>query len=313
LNKENQTILVAGGAGFIGTHLCHKLLDIGFSVICIDNFYTGHISNIENLIKNTKFKLINHDVRYKIDIDHIDMIFNLASPASPCHYIKDPIYTLNTNVIGTNHLLELALKHKAIFIQASTSEVYGDPLEHPQSEDYFGNVNHLGPRGCYDEGKRCAETLVFEYHRVYNLDSRIVRIFNTYGPFMQKNDGRVISNFICNAIEDKPLMIYGDGSQSRSFCYIDDLIEGLIQIVDIKFNNPINLGNNQELTVLDLAKMIIHQTGSKSCIEFSELPINDPKRRNPDLKIAKNLIDWNPKIPLEVGLNKTIDFFKGFL
>jgi len=302
-----KKILVAGGAGFIGSHLIKRLLKEGNYVICIDNLLTGQKENIQ-FKKN--FKFINHDITNPIDIK-VDEIYNLACPASPKQYFKYPIYTTKISVIGTLNLLELASKYNAKFLQASTSEVYGDPLVHPQHEEYLGNVNPIGPRACYDEGKRCAETLCSDFKREKNLNIKIVRIFNTFGPNMRKDDGRVISNFIIQALQNKNLTIYGDGTQTRSFCYVDDLVDGLIKMMDSKYFGPINLGNPEEYTILEVAKKIINFTNSKSSIQFLNKLEDDPKLRKPDINKAKKLLNWYPKISFDEGLKKTIEYFKG--
>jgi UDP-glucuronate decarboxylase len=310
-------ILVTGGAGFIGSHLCKFLLDKGNEVICLDNFFTGKRRNLLPLLKNPNFCIIPHDItstQTRIDskiVGGVDQIYNLACPASPVHYQFDPIETIKANTIGVINVLEFAKLNGAKVLQASTSEIYGDPLEHPQKETYRGNVNTLGPRACYDEGKRVAETLFSDYHRAFNLPTRIVRIFNTYGTNMDKDDGRVVSNFIIQAINNEPITIYGDGSQSRSFCYIDDLIEGLYRVMNQNVSvGPINLGNPREFTVKSLAEIILKKTNSKSKIVYLNLPEDDPKIRRPDITLAKKLLRWEPKIPLEAGLSRTINYFK---
>jgi len=302
-----KKILVAGGAGFIGSHLTKKLLNEGHYVICVDNLLTGQKENIQS---NKNFKFIHHDITKPIDIK-IDEIYNLACPASPKQYFKYPIYTTKISVIGTLNLLELASKHNAKYLQASTSEIYGDPLIHPQTEEYFGNVNPIGPRACYDEGKRCAETLCSDFKREKNLDIKIVRIFNTYGPNMKIDDGRVISNFITQALQNKNLTIYGNGSQTRSFCYVDDLVEGLIKMMNSNYSGPINLGNPEEYTILEVAKKIIKLTNSKSKIIFLNALENDPKLRKPNINKAKKLLNWRPKFSFDEGLTHTINYFKG--
>jgi UDP-glucuronate decarboxylase len=301
-----KKILVAGGAGFIGSHLCKKLLDEGNYVICIDNFLTG---KKDNLIRHKNYKYINHDIINPIDIE-VDEIYNLACPASPKQYFKYPIYTTKISVIGTLNLLELASKYNAKFLQASTSEVYGDPEIHPQTEEYFGNVNPIGPRACYDEGKRCAETLCSDFKREKNLDIKIVRIFNTYGPRMRKDDGRVVSNFITQALKGEDITIYGDGSQTRSFQYVDDLIDGMVKMMNSNYFGPINLGNPEEFSVLELAHKIISLIDSKSKIIFKPKLQDDPKKRKPDISKAKELLSWEPKVSVEEGLKKTIKYFK---
>ena len=302
-----KKILVAGGAGFIGSHLCKRLLNEGNHIICMDNFLTGQKENIINFEKN--FKLIKHDITKPIDIK-VDEIYNLACPASPKQYFKYPIYTTKISVIGTLNLLELASKYNTKYLQASTSEIYGDPLVHPQNEEYFGNVNPIGPRACYDEGKRCAETLCSDFKREKNTDIKIVRIFNTFGPNMKKDDGRVISNFITQTLQNKDITIYGDGNQTRSFCYVSDLIDGLIKMMNSKYFGPINLGNPEEYTILEVAKKIIKLTNSKSKILFFDALENDPKLRKPNINKAKQLLKWSPKISFEKGLKKTTQYFK---
>lgn len=307
-----KNILVTGGAGFIGSHLCKRLLEEGNKVICVDNFFTGRRANIKELEENANFSVIEHDI---IDpfpmINEVDEIYNLACPASPVHYQSDPLATIKANTIGVINVLDFAREHNAKVLQASTSEVYGDPEVHPQPESYRGNVNPLGPRACYDEGKRVAETLFMDYHRKYGVDMRIVRIFNTYGPNMAENDGRVISNFIVQALNNEEITIYGDGSQTRSFQYVSDLIEGMIKLMNQ--NNvigPVNIGNPNEFTIKELAEKIISMTGSKSNIVYKELPIDDPKQRKPVIDLAKEKLGWEPKVKLEEGLIKTIEYFK---
>jgi len=307
-----KTIVVTGGAGFLGSNMCKRLIDKGNRVICIDNIYTGSIQNIENLMDDENFTFINHDITESIEIDaHIDEIYNFASPASPPHYQKDPIKTLKANVFGSISVLELAKKNNAKIFQASTSEVYGDPKVHPQKESYLGNVNPIGIRACYDESKRCAETLFFDYHRKYGIDIKVGRIFNTYGPNMDILDGRVVSNFIVQALNDEPITIYGKGKQTRSFCYVDDLIDAILLFMDTDdFIGPVNLGNSNEFTVLDLANYVVKLTNSKSQIIFLDLPLDDPKLRCPDLSLAKEKFGFEPQINLEKGLLKTINYFK---
>jgi len=307
---KSKKILIAGGAGFIGSHLTEKLLKKNYKVICIDNLHTGNKKNIISFIDNKNFKFINHDIVNKINIK-VDYVLNFACPASPVAYQTDPIKTVKTCVIGTTNLLDLAKQNKSIFLQASTSEIYGDPLIHPQKESYWGNVNPIGIRSCYDEGKRCAETLCFDYKRFYKMDVRVVRIFNTYGPNMQVNDGRVISNFINQSINNKNVTIYGNGSQTRSFCYIDDLIEIIIKIIQYKgkINQPINIGNPDEYTIKQIAKKILSLTKTKSKIKYSKLPLDDPNKRCPDISFAKKNFSWSPKVSLDQGLIKTIDYF----
>ena len=305
----NKKILITGGAGFIGSHLCKKLLDDNNEIICLDNFFTGSKENIKPFLNNKNFKLLEIDVTKKIDIE-IDEIYNLACPASPVHYQFNPIETIKTSILGIINMLELAQKQNAKILQASTSEIYGDPLVHPQKEDYSGNVNPIGARSCYDEGKRCAETLMMDYHRQKNIDTKIVRIFNTYGPNMQLNDGRVVSNFIVQALKNQDITIYGNGLQTRSFCYVDDLIDGLIKTMNNNYNYPINLGNPQEFKILDFAKLIIELTNSNSKIIFKDLPQDDPKKRKPDITLAKKELGWEPRIDVIVGIKKTIEYFK---
>lgn len=308
---EKSRVLVAGGAGFLGSHLCTTLLDQGHEVICVDNFYSGSKANIADLIGNKNFEILRHDVCLPLFVE-CDRIFNLACPASPIAYQKDPVQTVKTNVSGAINLLGLAKRLGVPVLQASTSEVYGDPEISPQSESYWGRVNPIGVRSCYDEGKRCAETLFFDYHRQHNLDVKVVRIFNTYGPKMKKDDGRVVSNFINQALDGKPLTIFGDGSQTRSFCYVDDLIAGLIAMIDSTSScvGPINLGNPIELSMAQLAAKIIELTGSRSEIRLSPLPEDDPLQRRPDIRKAKHLLGWEPVVGLEEGLLKTIEFFE---
>ena len=306
-----KRILVTGGAGFLGSFLCERLLDEGFEVLCIDNFYTGAKSNIAHLLSNPDFEFIRHDVTFPLYVE-VDEIYNLACPASPIHYQNDPVQTTKTSVHGAINMLGLAKRVKAKILQASTSEVYGDPTIHPQTEDYWGNVNPIGPRSCYDEGKRCAETLFFDYRRQHNLGIKVARIFNTYGPRMHPNDGRVVSNFILQALRNEPITVYGDGSQTRSFCYVDDLVTGLVSLMDSpdEFTGPVNLGNPKEFTILELTNKVIEITGSKSIIRHDPLPTDDPRQRRPDITLAKDALNWEPAIPLEDGLIKTIDYFR---
>jgi UDP-glucuronate decarboxylase len=306
-----KRILVTGGAGFIGSHLCERLLQEGHEVICVDNFYTGTKDNIKHLMNNPYFEIIRHDITFPLYVE-VDEIYHLACPASPVHYQNDPVFTIKTAVHGTINMLGLAKRTKAKIILASTSEVYGDPEVHPQPEEYWGNVNPIGPRACYDEGKRCAETLFFDYHRQHKVKIKIARIFNTYGPRMQINDGRVISNFIVQALRGEDITVYGDGSQTRSFCYIDDMVEGLIRLMNTpdEITGPINLGNPNETPILELAQKIIELTGSNSKIVFKPLPQDDPRRRCPDITKAKIILNWEPKISLEEGLKRTIEYFK---
>ena len=312
--EENKTknILVTGGAGFIGSHLCKTLLELGHNVICLDNLFTGSINNISDLADNVNFEFVNHDITDPYYRENIDEIYNLACPASPIHYQYNPIKTVKTCTIGVINMLGLAKKNNAKILQASTSEVYGDPNIHPQNEKYNGNVNPIGLRSCYDEGKRCSETLFMDYHREHKLKIKIIRIFNTYGPNMAKNDGRVISNFVLQAIRDEEITIYGDGNQTRSFQYIDDLIEAMIKMMDTNDNfiGPINIGNPHEISMNELASKILSLTKSKSKIIFKDLPEDDPKRRNPDIKLAKNKLNWTPSFNLDLGLFKTINYFK---
>jgi len=309
-----KRILVTGGAGFIGSHLCERLLEEGNEVICVDNFFTGSKENIKHLLGNPYFEVLRHDITFPLYVE-VDEIYNLACPASPIHYQFDPVQTTKTSVMGAINMLGLAKRLKIRILQASTSEVYGDPTVHPQKEDYWGNVNPIGPRACYDEGKRCAETLFFDYHRQHNLDIKVVRIFNTYGPRMLPNDGRVVSNFIVQALKGEDITVYGDGSQTRSFCYIDDMVDGIIKMMNSPkgFTGPVNLGNPEEFTILELAEMILKLTKSKSKIVFKPLPQDDPKQRRPDITLAKSRLNWEPKVPLQEGLIKTIEYFKAFL
>lgn len=309
-----KRILVTGGAGFIGSNLCERLLNEGNDIICLDNFFTGSKNNIRHLIGNTHFELVSHDITKEF-VAEVDQIYNLACPASPVHYQYNAIKTIKTSVIGTINMLGLARHCKATILQASTSEVYGDPKVHPQTEDYWGNVNPIGIRSCYDEGKRCAETLMMDYHRQHNIDTRIIRIFNTYGPNMAKDDGRVVSNFIIQALSNEDITIYGNGLQTRSFCYVDDLIDGMIKMMNNpqKFIGPVNLGNPSERTILDFAKMIIEMTNSNSKIIYKDLPSDDPLQRKPDLTVAKKELDWQPTTDIKVGLEKTIKYFESLL
>lgn len=306
-----KRILVTGGAGFIGSHLCEQLLLKGNEVLCVDNFFTGCKENIIHLLKNPYFEFLRHDITFPLYVE-ADEIYNLACPASPIYYSFDPVQTTKTSVIGAINMLGLAKRLKIKILQASTSEVYGDPEIHPQIESYRGNVNSIGPRACYDEGKRCAETLFFDYHRQLNLKIKVVRIFNTYGPRMRPDDGRVISNFIMQALQNKDITIYGDGSQTRSFCYIDDMVDGIIRMMNSpdEVTGPINLGNSEEISILNLAKKIIEITNSNSRIVFKDLPEDDPKRRCPDTTLAKKVLGWQPTNGINQGLNKTIEYFK---
>jgi UDP-glucuronate decarboxylase len=307
---DKKKILVTGGAGFIGSHLCEKLLEQGHSVLCLDNFFTGSRKNVEHLLKNPDFKIIEHDVTEPFDAA-VDQIYNLACPASPIHYQRDPIKTVKTSTVGMVNMLELALKNKASILQASTSEVYGDPEIHPQTESYWGNVNPVGIRSCYDEGKRVAETLCMDYNRERKVPVKIARIFNTYGPRMQENDGRVVSNFIVEALAGKPITIYGLGEQTRSFAYVSDTVSGLVKLMEsADFTGPVNIGNPVENSIKELAEKIIFLTGSKSEIVSAPLPKDDPKRRRPDISLAKRVLGWEPSISLDEGLKMTIEYFK---
>lgn len=304
-----KRILVTGGAGFIGSHLCERLLDEGNEVICLDNFFTGRKDNIAHLLKNPKFELVRHDVIEPVLLE-VDQIYNLACPASPVHYQYNPVKTIKTNIIGALNMLGLAKRVRARILQASTSEVYGNPLVHPQPEDYWGNSNPIGPRACYDEGKRCAEALMFAYHRQNGVDIRVVRIFNTYGPRMLPDDGRVVSNFIVQAIKGSDITVYGEGKQTRSFCYIDDLVDGLIKMMENDaLVGPLNMGNPAEFKVIELAETVKRLTGSNSRIVFRDLPQDDPAQRQPDIGLARKKLGWNPTVPLEEGLKKTIKYF----
>ncbi len=307
-------ILVTGGAGFIGSHLCERLVASGADVLCVDNFFTGTHDNVAGLHGNPRFELMRHDVTEPLRVE-VDRIFNLACPASPVHYQFNPAQTVKTSVHGAINMLGLAKRTKARILQASTSEVYGDPTVHPQTEDYWGNVNPIGPRACYDEGKRCAETLFFDYHRQHRVDIRVVRIFNTYGPRMHPNDGRVVSNFIVQALRGEDLTVYGDGTQTRSFCYVDDLVDGLLRMMDAPdgTTGPINLGNPHEFTMLELAEMTLRLTGSRSRLVRRPLPQDDPKQRQPDITRAKAALGWQPKVELEEGLGRTVDYFRRLL
>jgi UDP-glucuronate decarboxylase len=307
---RSKRILVTGGAGFLGSHLCERLLSEKNEVICADNYFTGTRKNIAHLLDDSNFEILRHDITFPLYVE-VDEIYNLACPASPIHYQFDPVQTTKVSVHGAINMLGLAKRVKARILQASTSEVYGDPDVHPQREDYWGNVNPLGPRACYDEGKRCAETLFMDYRRQHNLGIKIARIFNTYGPRMHPNDGRVVSEFVVRALEGEPITIFGDGSQSRSFCYVDDLVEGLIKLMtsDDEVTGPINLGNPIELTVGQLAETIVAMTGSKSKVTYGPLPDDDPKRRKPDITKAESILDWHPQTELEAGLERTIAYF----
>jgi UDP-glucuronate decarboxylase len=306
-------MLVTGGAGFIGSHLCERLLNEGHEVVCLDNFFTGSKRNIAHLLENRDFELIRHDVTEPILLE-VDRIFNLACPASPIHYQYNPVKTTKTSVMGMINMLGIAKRVKARILQASTSEVYGDPQVHPQTEAYWGNVNTLGIRSCYDEGKRVAETLMMDYHRQNNVDIRIVRIFNTYGPKMAENDGRVVSNFILQALKGEDITVYGKGEQTRSFCFVSDLVEGLLRMMDCPgFTGPVNLGNPTETTIVEFARKIIDLTGSSSRIVYKPLPADDPKQRQPDITLAKQMLDWEPKVKVDDGLKQTIEYFSSVL
>jgi UDP-glucuronate decarboxylase len=307
-------ILVTGGAGFIGSHLCNYLLDQGNEVICLDNFYTGSMKNIQNLLTNPRFEVIRHDTIFPLHHIYVQQIYNLACPASPVHYQFDPVQTIKTNVYGAINVLELARISKARILQASTSEVYGDPQVHPQDESYWGHVNPIGIRSCYDEGKRSAETLFFDYHRQYGVDIRVIRIFNTYGPNMHPEDGRVVSNFIMQALRGDDITIYGDGSQTRSFCYVSDLVDGMVRMMNNeKFLGPVNLGNPNEITIKELAEKIIKATNSNSKIIYKSLPKDDPVKRKPEITLAKDNLSWAPRITLDEGIEKAIIYFKQLL
>ncbi len=304
-----KRVLVTGGAGFLGSHLCERLIAEGHEVLCLDNFYTGRRRNVAALLDHPAFELMRHDVTFPLYVE-VDQIYNLACPASPVHYQFDPVATTKTSVHGAINMLGLAKRTKARILQASTSEVYGDPEVHPQREDYRGNVNPIGPRACYDEGKRCAETLFFDYHRQHKVQIRIARIFNTYGPRMHPNDGRVVSNFIVQALKGEPITIYGDGTQTRSFCFVDDLIEGLIRLMAADATGPVNLGNPSEMTIKALAERIIAMTGSRSRLMFRPLPEDDPLQRRPDIGLARGMLGWAPKVPVDTGLERTIAHFR---
>ena len=311
---SEKRVVVTGGAGFLGTHLCERLLKEGCEVLCVDNFFSGTKENILRLLSNPHFELIRHDVTFPLYLE-ADEIYNLACPASPIHYQFDPVQTTKTSVHGAINVLGLAKRVKAKIFQASTSEVYGDPQVHPQTEDYWGYVNPIGPRSCYDEGKRCAETLFFDYHRQHALRIKVARIFNTYGPYMHPNDGRVVSNFIVQALRNEPITVYGDGTQTRSFCYVDDLIEGFVRLMASPddFIGPVNLGNTGEYSVLDLAEKVIALTGSQTKVDLKPLPKDDPRQRQPDITLAREKLGWEPTVPLEEGLKRTIDYFRRIL
>jgi UDP-glucuronate decarboxylase len=309
-----KRILVTGGAGFLGSRLCERLIKDGQDVLCLDNFFTGSKKNITHLMTNDSFELMRHDVTFPVYVE-TDQIYNLACPASPVHYQFDPVQTTKTSVHGAINMLGLAKRTRARIFQASTSEVYGDPEVHPQREEYWGRVNPIGPRSCYDEGKRCAETLFFDYHRQHDLDIKVVRIFNTYGPRMHPNDGRVVSNFIVQAIKGEDITIYGDGRQTRSFCYVDDLIEAFVRMMNTEkgFTGPVNIGNPCEFSMLELAEKVLKLTGGKSKLIYQPLPVDDPKQRQPDISLAKNKLGWEPKVQLEDGLKETISYFRKVL
>ena len=310
----SERVLVTGGAGFLGSHLCERLLEAGHEVLCVDNFFTGRRTHVAHLLDHPGFEMMRHDITFPLYVE-VDRIFNLACPASPVHYQLDPVQTTKVSVHGAINMLGLAKRTKARILQASTSEVYGDPSLHPQPESYWGNVNPIGPRSCYDEGKRCAETLFFDYHRQHGLEIKVARIFNTYGPRMHPNDGRVVSNFVVQALTGQPLTVYGDGNQTRSFCYVDDLVEGLLRLMDspAAVTGPVNLGNPAEFTILELAELVRELTGSRSPIVFRPLPQDDPLQRRPDITRARELLGWEPKVPLRVGLEKTIAYFEMLL
>ena len=308
---STKKVMVTGGAGFLGSHLCDRLIDQGHDVLCVDNFFSGSKANVAHLLRNPNFELMRHDITFPLYVE-VDQIYNLACPASPVHYQFDPVQTTKTCVHGAINVLGLAKRTRARILQASTSEVYGDPEVHPQTEDYRGNVNPIGPRACYDEGKRCAETLFFDYYRQYGLDIRVARIFNTYGPRMHPNDGRVVSNFIVQALTNEAITIYGDGSQTRSFCYVDDLIDGLTRLMNVEgdANRPVNLGNPTETTIRELADRVVALTGSTSEVEFRPLPADDPLQRMPDMGLAKRLLGWRPAVALEHGLERTVEYLR---
>src|SRR5450432_2924187 len=309
-----KRVLVTGGSGFIGSHLCEQLLNLGSEVLCVDNFFTGSRRNIEHLLGNPRFELMRHDVTFPLYVE-VDEIYNLACPASPVHYHFDPVQTTKTSVIGAVNMLGLAKRVGAKILQASTSEVYGDPTVHPQTEEYRGNVNPLGPRACYDEGKRCAETLFFDYYRQHKVNIKVVRIFNTYGPRMHPNDGRVVSNFVVQALRGEDITLYGDGSQTRAFCFVDDLIEGFVRMMATgpELTGPINIGNPHEIPVRELAERVIRLTGSQSRVVHKPLPEDDPTQRCPDIALATSVLGWEPKVELEAGLGRTVAFFRGML
>jgi len=312
--NSRKRILVTGGAGFLGSHLCDRLIGEGHEVLCADNFFTGTKRNIEHLLGDPSFELLRHDVTFPLFVE-VDEIYNLACPASPVHYQHDPVQTTKTSVHGAINMLGLAKRLKAKILQASTSEVYGDPAVHPQAEEYWGHVNPIGPRSCYDEGKRCAETLFFDYHRQLGLSIKVARIFNTYGPRMHPADGRVVSNFIVQALRAEPITVYGDGSQTRSFCYVDDLIDGLVRLMDSpdEVTGPINIGNPNEFTMRELAEMVVHKVGGPSAVAFAPLPADDPRQRQPDISRARSQLGWEPHVPLSDGLDRTIGYFRELL
>lgn len=314
MKNQARRVLVTGGAGFLGSHLCERLVSAGHDVLCVDNFYTGSKDNVSGLLTSSRFELMRHDITFPLYVE-VDQIYNFACPASPVHYQYDPVQTTKTSVHGSINMLGLAKRVRAKILQASTSEVYGDPEMHPQDETYWGRVNPIGPRSCYDEGKRCAETLFFDYRRQHNLTIKVARIFNTYGPRMRPNDGRVVSNFIVQALTHRPITIYGDGKQTRSFCYVDDLIDGLVRLMDTddEVTGPINLGNPVEFTMTELAETVIELTRSKSSIEFKALPVDDPKQRQPNISRARDALGWSPSVPLRDGLSKTIRYFDDLL
>jgi UDP-glucuronate decarboxylase len=311
---EQKRVLVTGGAGFLGSHLCDRLISAGHEVLCVDNLYTGTRRNIRDLLDNPAFEFMRHDITFPLYVE-VDQIYNLACPASPIHYQHDPIQTTKTSVVGATNMLGLAKRLRIPILQASTSEVYGDPDVHPQREDYWGHVNPIGPRSCYDEGKRCAETLFFDYRRQLGLGIKVARIFNTYGPRMHPNDGRVVSNFIVHALEDRPITIYGDGTQTRSFCYVDDTVDGLIRLMESPedVTGPINIGNPNEISVRELAQQILDRTGSKAKLELHDLPADDPRQRQPDIGRAREQLGWEPRVGLDEGLDRTIAYFRELL
>ncbi len=311
---SEKRILVTGGAGFLGSHLCHRLVEAGNEVLCVDNFFTGRRANVAPLLDSPLFELMRHDVTFPLYVE-VDEIYNLACPASPIHYQFDPVQTTKTSVHGAINMLGLAKRTRAKIFQASTSEVYGDPVVHPQTEAYWGNVNPIGPRSCYDEGKRCAETLFFDYHRQHGTRIKVARIFNTYGPRMHPNDGRVVSNFIVQALKGEPITIYGEGMQTRSFCYVDDMVEAFLRLMGTEshLTGPVNLGNPVEFTMRELAELVIGITGSKSRMTFAPLPVDDPKQRQPDIALARRELGWEPKVPLKAGLEKTVAYFDSVL